>query len=50
VAEEKFKDYVIIDGSPGIGCPVIVSLANVDLALIVTEHLLSGSHDYGTSY
>ena len=45
IAEEKNKDYVIIDGPPGIGCPVIASLANVKLALIVTEPTLSGIHD-----
>jgi len=36
---------VIIDGPPGIGCPVIASLAGVDLALIVTEPTLSGLVD-----
>jgi len=36
---------VIIDGSPGIGCPVIASLAGASLALIVTEPTLSGRHD-----
>jgi MinD superfamily P-loop ATPase len=45
IADEACKDYVIIDGPPGIGCPVIASLANVDLALIVTEPTLSGIHD-----
>jgi MinD superfamily P-loop ATPase len=45
IAEEENKDYVIIDGPPGIGCPVIASLADVDLALIVTEPTLSGIHD-----
>ncbi|OQX81584.1 MAG: (4Fe-4S)-binding protein [Candidatus Omnitrophica bacterium 4484_70.1] len=45
VGEEENKDYIIIDGPPGIGCPVIASLANVDLALIVTEPTLSGIHD-----
>jgi len=45
IADEAQKDYVIIDGPPGIGCPVIASLANVDLALIVTEPTLSGIHD-----
>lgn len=45
IAEEQNRDYVIIDGPPGIGCPVIASLANVDLALIVTEPTLSGIHD-----
>jgi MinD superfamily P-loop ATPase len=45
IAEKENLDYVIIDGPPGIGCPVIASLANVDLALIVTEPTLSGIHD-----
>jgi len=45
IAEKENKDYVIIDGPPGIGCPVIASLANVDLALIVTEPTISGIHD-----
>jgi len=45
IAETESRDYIIIDGPPGIGCPVIASLANVDLALIVTEPTLSGIHD-----
>lgn len=44
-AQEKNLDYVIIDGSPGIGCPVIASLTASDLALIVTEPTVSGDHD-----
>ncbi len=40
------KAYLaIIDGSPGIGCPVIASLSGVDLVLIVTEPSLSGISD-----
>ena len=35
----------IIDGSPGIGCPVIASITGVDLVLIVTEPSLSGISD-----
>lgn len=35
----------IIDGSPGIGCPVIASLSGVDLVLIVTEPSVSGISD-----
>ena len=42
--EEKVK-FIIIDGSPGIGCPVIASLTGVDLALVVTEPTLSGITD-----
>ena len=45
LAEEKKKDLVIIDGPPGIGCPVIASLTGVDMVLIVTEPTLSAIHD-----
>jgi MinD superfamily P-loop ATPase len=38
-------DYTILDGPPGIGCPVIASLAGVDLAVLVTEPTLSGMSD-----
>ncbi len=36
---------VIIDGSPGIGCPVISSISGVDMILIVTEPSVSGFSD-----
>ncbi len=45
VAERDGCDLILIDGAPGIGCPVIASLTGVDLALIVTEPTLSGLHD-----
>lgn len=45
IAEKERRDYVIIDGPPGIGCPVIAALSGVDLAIIVTEPTLSGMHD-----
>jgi len=35
----------IIDGSPGIGCPVLASISEVDFVLIVAEPSLSGMHD-----
>lgn len=38
-------DLAVIDGSPGIGCPVIASLSGVDMVLIVTEPSLSGLKD-----
>lgn len=41
----KEVEIAIIDGSPGIGCPVIASLSGVDLVLIVTEPSLSGISD-----
>ena len=45
LAEEKNKELIIIDGPPGIGCPVIASITGVDLVLIVTEPTLSAIHD-----
>jgi MinD superfamily P-loop ATPase len=45
IAEKENLDYIIIDGPPGIGCPVIASLAGADLALVITEPTLSGIHD-----
>ena len=45
VAEERGLSLVIVDGSPGIGCPVIASLAGADLVLAVTEPSVSGRHD-----
>ncbi|NOZ63164.1 MAG: (4Fe-4S)-binding protein [Calditrichaeota bacterium] len=45
IAEEKNLDYVIVDGSPGVGCPVISSITGADAVLIVTEPTLSGVHD-----
>ncbi|MCK4752889.1 MAG: ATP-binding protein [Planctomycetes bacterium] len=45
IAEEEKKDLIIVDGSPGIGCPVIASITGADLVLIITEPTLSGKHD-----
>lgn len=45
IAQEKNYPLVLIDGPPGIGCPVIASLGGVDAALVVTEPSLSGIHD-----
>ena len=45
IAKENNYDWIIIDGSPGIGCPVIASISGVDCALVVTEPTLSGLHD-----
>ena len=45
LAEEQGRDLVLVDGSPGIGCPVIASIANVDASLVVVEPTLSGIHD-----
>jgi MinD superfamily P-loop ATPase len=45
VAERCDLDLVIIDGAPGIGCPVIASLSGADLAVMVTEPSLAGRQD-----
>jgi len=44
-AEEKKKDIVLVDGSPGIGCPVISSLSGASYILLVTEASQSGFSD-----
>jgi MinD superfamily P-loop ATPase len=36
---------VIVDGPPGIGCPVIASVTGVDLVVVVTEPTLSAMSD-----
>jgi MinD superfamily P-loop ATPase len=38
-------DYIITDGSPGIGCPVIASVTGADYVLMVAEPTVSGIHD-----
>lgn len=43
--EAPDESLVIIDGSPGIGCPVIASISGVDMVLIVAEPTISGMHD-----
>ena len=45
IAAEQNKDLIIVDGSPGIGCPVIASIVGADLVLAVTEPTISGQHD-----
>lgn len=45
LAESIGTELILIDGAPGVGCPVIASFSNVDLALLVTEPTLSGRHD-----
>ncbi len=45
IAEDGDLSYVIVDGPPGIGCPVIASVTGTNYVLIVTEPTLSGEHD-----
>ncbi|MCK5833151.1 (4Fe-4S)-binding protein [bacterium] len=44
-AEQSDAHGVIIDGPPGIGCPVIASITGTDLAIAVAEPTISGLHD-----
>jgi MinD superfamily P-loop ATPase len=45
LAKDENKDLILVDGPPGIGCPVIASITGSSLVLIVTEPTLSGQHD-----
>jgi MinD superfamily P-loop ATPase len=45
IADESGSPYIIVDGSPGLGCPVMASLTGADLAVLVTEPSVSGLHD-----
>lgn len=45
LAEKNGSKLILIDGPPGIGCPVISSLSGADMALAVTEPTLAGIHD-----
>ena len=44
-AEKSGKKLILIDGPPGIGCPVISSVTGTDMAIIVTEPTPTGMHD-----
>lgn len=45
VADASRRPFVLIDGPPGIGCPVIASLTGATRMLVVTEPTPSGEHD-----
>ncbi len=45
LARQQEKSLILVDGAPGVGCPVISSITGADLVLIVTEPTLSGLHD-----
>lgn len=50
LAQKGNKDIVLVDGSPGIGCPVISSLSGSDFVVFVTEPSVSGVHDLKRVY
>jgi MinD superfamily P-loop ATPase len=45
LAETGGYDWVIVDGPPGLGCPVIASITGASEILVVTEPTVSGEHD-----
>ena len=45
IATDNGVSTVLIDGSPGIGCPVIATVTGIKLGIIVTEPTMSGIHD-----
>jgi MinD superfamily P-loop ATPase len=45
VAERDGIELILVDGPPGIGCPVHASVTGCDLAVVVTEPTPSGQHD-----
>jgi len=45
IARKNELDLILLDGPPGIGCPVISTITGVDKVLIVTEPSVSGLHD-----
>lgn len=50
IAAEKGFNLIIVDGSPGTGCPVIATMSGATVALIVTEPTVSGIHDLQRVY
>jgi MinD superfamily P-loop ATPase len=45
LARRQGADYLLVDGPPGIGCPVIAACSGADLALLVAEPTVAGIHD-----
>ena len=50
IATATNKDYIIVDGSPGIGCPVVSSISGANFVVLVTEPSVSGLHDLKRVY
>jgi MinD superfamily P-loop ATPase len=45
LAQKEGKNIILVDGSPGIGCPVVSSLSGANYVVLVTEPTVSGIHD-----
>ena len=50
IAANKNRPLILVDGSPGIGCPVVSSLAGANYVILVTEPTMSGLHDLNRIY
>lgn len=50
IAKTEDKPIIIVDGSPGIGCPVVSSLSGAKYVVLVTEPTMSGLHDLKRIY
>lgn len=50
LAKEIKADYILTDGPPGVGCPVIASITGADLGIVVTEPTMSGLSDLKRVY
>jgi len=50
IAENNNKHFIVVDGSPGIGCPVVSSLSGANFVVLVTEPSVSGLHDLKRVY
>ncbi len=50
IAENEEKKFILVDGSPGIGCPVVSSLSGANFVVLVTEPSVSGIHDLRRVY
>jgi len=50
IAFEERKGFILVDGSPGVGCPVVSSLSGANFVVLVTEPSVSGLHDLKRVY
>lgn len=50
LAEKDSLEWVLVDGSPGVGCPVVSSLSGASFVVLVTEPSVSGLHDLKRVY
>ena len=50
IAKEKKSETILIDGPPGVGCPVIASISGVKIVIFITEPTKSGLHDLERVY